>query len=669
MLNDPLNIISLTGDGVQTVFDVPYKIWDVTELEVSVLTASGASTVVSDWTATISPSGLGGTVTYPTAGAPLPLGDKLVVRRVVPIQQKVDLIHANRVLPDVVENALDRLTAMVAQNAEEVDRAVKGAPGQTATDYLNELDADRAAAELAAQNAQAAQTAAEQAQTAAETAAGNAEASAIRAETAAEQAELPIASPGEEGKVLTVSPSLGPEWAEVPEELPPYSVADEGKVLKVSSLGETEWGMEEKELPSYTPLDAGKTLSVNAGGDAVEWTDPLKGSVNIAPQTIVRAQVGSRPYGWTVADCDAPVASLSHSGNVVAVEAGLQVAYADNGRVQLSEELAAPQTVDLSAAADGIYHIAVNMNADCSFSTPSYSKDYPQLVTRNLLAYPVPVAASTSASGREIPFSVDGDLATYWSPSAGSGTAIIGEWIECTLPDTKGGTKSVVAKATSAYAGSAPATADIEQQIDGVWTKVGAVKYLSNVLYGSFQATAGNATLRIKATAGTVSSSYGWTIADIQVSDLTAGDLYNPATVTMYDKDDNPIRRVYLGWVEKFGGTITDVHCYSLGDTTIVPVNNGANVSINSRYIQGFPYVAGGAPTLTSQIYFENKWGETGFIFSTAGLGTKATTIGEDLFFQTGSNSLTSLGTNAGSDFTVTTNTPTKGRIKVRRGY
>jgi hypothetical protein len=247
---------------------------------------------------------------------------------VVPIQQKVDLVHANRVLPDVVENALDRLTAMVAQNAEEVDRAVKGAPGQTATDYLNEIDADRAAAELAAQNAQAAQTAAEQAQTAAESAAGNAEASAIRAETAAEQAELPIASPGEEGKVLTVSPSLGPEWAEVPE-----------------------------ELPSYTPLDAGKTLSVNAGGDAVEWTDPLKGSVNIAPQTIVRAQVGSRPDGWTAADCDAPVASLSHSGNVVTVEAGLQVAYADNGRVQLSEELSSPQTVDLSSAADGTPYV------------------------------------------------------------------------------------------------------------------------------------------------------------------------------------------------------------------------------------------------------------------------------------------------------------------------
>jgi hypothetical protein len=495
--------------------------------------------------------------------------------------------------------------------------------------------------------------------------ADSAEASAIRAEEAAEQAELPIVSPGDEGKVLTVSPLLEKEWAEVPDELPPYSVADEGKILKVSSLGETEWGMEEKELPSYTLLDAGKTLSVNETGNAVEWTDPLKGS---APQTIVRAQVGSRPDGWTAADCDAPVASLSYSGNVVTVEAGLQVAYADNGRVQLSEELAAPQTVDLSAAADGIYHIAVNMNADCSFSTPSYSKDYPQLVTRNLLAYPVPVAASTSESGREIPFSVDGDLATYWSTSVGSGTAIIGEWIECTLPDTKGGTKSVVAKAASAYAGSAPATADIEQQIDGVWTKVGAVKYLSNVLYGSFQATAGNATLRIKATAGTVSSSYGWTIADIQVSDLTAGDLYNPATVTMYDKDDNPIRRVYLGWVEKVAGVITDVHCYSLGSSVTVPVNDGGLVGNNTTVVEALPYIFSRNANAKAQIFAEGFWGNTGWIYANVSYGTNASLLEDSLRIYTGEGTPSHKTSFSGSDFTEFVSA-SRVRVTVDRGY
>jgi hypothetical protein len=87
-----------------------------------------------------------------------------------------------------------------------------------------------------------------------------------------------------------------------------------------------------------------------------------------APQSIIKATLGARPDGWTVADCDAPVASLSYSGNVVTVEAGLQVAYADNGRVQLSEELTSPQVVDLSPAADGTHYVYADIAEDGTFS-------------------------------------------------------------------------------------------------------------------------------------------------------------------------------------------------------------------------------------------------------------------------------------------------------------
>jgi hypothetical protein len=310
-------------------------------------------------------------------------------------------------------------------------------------------------------------------------------------------------------------------------------VATHNADASAHGLDSTVWTVAQGGTGVSTAEDARTALDVYSKGEVDAALGGIRTGTAHAPQSIIKAALGLRPDGWTAADCDAPVASLSYSGNVVTVEAGLQVAYADNGRVQLSEELSSPQTVDLSSAADGTHHVYADITEDGTFSGFGYT-----------------------------------DVA----PEVGVG-------------------------------------------------RVGA------------------------------------------------GDIYNPATVTMYDKDDNPIRRVYLGWVEKVAGVITDVHCYSLGDTTIVPVNNGANVSINSRYIQGFPYVAGGAPTLTSQIYFQGKWGETGFIFSTDGFGTKATTIGEDLFFQTGSYSLTSLGTNSGSDFTMTTNTPTKGRIKVRRGY
>ncbi|MFV0420578.1 hypothetical protein, partial [Oleidesulfovibrio sp.] len=90
----------------------------------------------------------------------------------------------------------------------------------------------------------------------------------------------------------------------------------------------------------------------------------------------------------------------------VAIPSGLQVAYADEGRVAASEVSNAMQSIDLSAAADGTYHIAVNMNADGSFAAPSHSNNTPQISTRKLLSYPVPVAASSENTGREIGFSV-----------------------------------------------------------------------------------------------------------------------------------------------------------------------------------------------------------------------------------------------------------------------
>jgi hypothetical protein len=87
-----------------------------------------------------------------------------------------------------------------------------------------------------------------------------------------------------------------------------------------------------------------------------------------APQSIIKAPLGPRPDGWTAADCDAPVASMTYSGNVVTVEAGLQVAYADGGNVYSSEVLATSQPVDLSAAADGTSYIYADVSEGGAFS-------------------------------------------------------------------------------------------------------------------------------------------------------------------------------------------------------------------------------------------------------------------------------------------------------------
>ncbi|MFV0422270.1 hypothetical protein [Oleidesulfovibrio sp.] len=268
------------------------------------------------------------------------------------------------------------------------------------------------------------------------------------------------------------------------------------------------------------------------------------------------------------------------------------------------------QAVDLSAAADGTYHIAVNMNADGSFAAAGYSSDTPQVDTRKLSAYPVPVAASSENAGRTIGFSVDGSLATYWGSNSGSGAGVIGQWVEYTLPDSKGGFKSIVAKAAQSYVGSAPAAADIEQLVDGVWVKVGTATYAHNVLSGCFKAIEGNASVRLKATAGTIGTSYGWTLTDIQVTDLTAGDLYNPSEVTHYDATDSPIRRVYLGWVEKYGGAITEVHCYASGKRCVVPLNAGATLATGTNYSINTPFLM---PVDASQIRELDVTGMTDF--------------------------------------------------------
>jgi hypothetical protein len=173
-----------------------------------------------------------------------------------------------------------------------------------------------------------------------------------------------------------------------------------------------------------------------------------------APQSIIKATLGPRPDLWGPEDCDAPVASLSRSDNVVTVEAGLQVAYADNGRVQLSEELVSPQVVDLSSAVSGTHYIYADISEDGKFAGFGHTATKPMV--------------GTERSG--------------------------------------------------------------------------------------------------------------------------AGDLYNPATVTMYDTNDNPIRRVYLGWVGKYDSAITVVRCYIIGDSVTLPVNNGLPIALNTQYTLSYPF-------------------------------------------------------------------------------
>lgn len=122
-MSSAVSKVTLNGDGVQTAWPFSFKVWKAADLEVSITNADGDVTVVVNWS--VSLAGLGGTVTYPTSGSPLPSGHKITIRRSMDFLQDVDLVSGTRWDPEVVEIALDQATAERQQLKEEVDRSLK----------------------------------------------------------------------------------------------------------------------------------------------------------------------------------------------------------------------------------------------------------------------------------------------------------------------------------------------------------------------------------------------------------------------------------------------------------------------------------------------------------------------------------------------------------------
>jgi hypothetical protein len=528
--------------------------------------------------------------------------------------------------------------------------------------------------------------------------ADSAEASAIRAEEAAEQAELPVVSPGDEGKVLTVSPSLEKEWAEVPEELPPYSVADEGKILKVSSLGETEWGIEEKELPSYTLLDAGKTLSVNETGNAVEWTEPPKGSVNIAPQTIVRAQVGPRPDGWTAADCDAPVQSMSAESAVIVNNDVLPVFSSSNssGGMTVSAQSIYSSTYPVWKAFNkqavnytdswqsgndfasdtgvGSSWIQVDMgsqfnvarivlyprNEDGTFNT-NFPYDF-DIVIDGVKVKEVRNAIPPSSTAR-MEFDLD-------SP-------VTGQIVRLDITRTGGASVTSLGQfyVYDAEVVSGSALVQIAAGLQVAYADEGRVQ-LSDVLDSAHAvdlsaAADGTSYIYADLSEDGAFSGFGATAVAPEVGAEkadTLADHFNPAEVVMYNVAGSPVRRVYIGTAEKASGAITSVHCYSLGTVVTMPINSGNPVATQSLVLDELPYAYSRMMQVEPQLYGEGIWGKAGWIYTSAGLGVSATVRKEAIRVVTGTG-LTAQYASIGGDFNANIPSPAKIRVTVHRGY
>ena len=122
-LDSKLSKAVYQGNGSTTVFPFAFKVWDSSQIAVTVTDAAGVSTdVTSNSTVTLTSSG--GSVSYPKTGAPLPSGAKLAITRNMPFTQGINLTTASRFDPQVLEDGLDQATAERQQILEQMARAV-----------------------------------------------------------------------------------------------------------------------------------------------------------------------------------------------------------------------------------------------------------------------------------------------------------------------------------------------------------------------------------------------------------------------------------------------------------------------------------------------------------------------------------------------------------------
>ena len=240
----------------------------------------------------------------------------------------------------------------------------------------------------------------------------------------------------------------------------------------VIAEGDTQVARVASEGTQQVTLATEQAVRAEAAANVAEQAS----SKAYAHQSIVRAPIDPRPTGWSAFDCDFGAKSMSaeRRGALVQIAAGLQVAYADEGRVQLSEVLDSAHAVNLSSAVTGMHYIYADISEDGKFTGFGHTPNKPMV--------------GTERSG--------------------------------------------------------------------------------------------------------------------------SGDLYNPATVTMYDRNDNPIRRVYLGWVGKSGNLISKVSCYAFGDSVTLPVASGL-ISLNTQYTLNYPFPGGPKDMIVrefAEIKFDNEW-------------------------------------------------------------
>lgn len=131
-INNSANKVIVAGNGVQTVFNFSFIAVNKANLSVILTDASGNQTTLApaNYTAALNAAppgqiwGIGGTVTYPLVGSPIPMGSTLTIVRNLTLTQLVSLSNQGNVFPSAVESGLDILEMQLQQVSELFQRAI-----------------------------------------------------------------------------------------------------------------------------------------------------------------------------------------------------------------------------------------------------------------------------------------------------------------------------------------------------------------------------------------------------------------------------------------------------------------------------------------------------------------------------------------------------------------
>ena len=139
------NKASYSGNGTLTTFAYTFKVFDQDDLTVILRAPDGAETtqtITTHYTVTGVGDAGGGNVVFATA----PLAtETVVILREQALTQGLDLVPNDPFPADSIEDTLDKLTFMIQQHQEELDRSVKGSKTNTISNPTFTEDASQRA--------------------------------------------------------------------------------------------------------------------------------------------------------------------------------------------------------------------------------------------------------------------------------------------------------------------------------------------------------------------------------------------------------------------------------------------------------------------------------------------------------------------------------------------